>query len=87
MKKKFPSKRIDEKELKKRRRELIIIVVVGILTIVFTLISSTFFNKYNLPLSTNIFVFGLTSINFILIVLETLSNSFTSIAGELLAPN
>jgi two-component system nitrogen regulation sensor histidine kinase NtrY len=68
MKKKFPQKSIDENELKKRRRELIIIVVVGILTIVFTLISSTFFNKYNLPLSTNIFVFGLTSINFILIV-------------------
>jgi two-component system nitrogen regulation sensor histidine kinase NtrY len=69
MKKKSTPHIIDENELRKRRRELIIIVVVGILTIAFTLIASKFFNKYNLPLSTNIFVFGLTSINFILIVL------------------
>jgi two-component system, NtrC family, nitrogen regulation sensor histidine kinase NtrY len=69
MKKKYSPNIIDEKESRKRRRELIIIVVVGILTIVFTLIASNYFNKYNLPLSTNIFVFGLTSINFILIVL------------------
>ncbi len=69
MKKKSAPKIIDAGEMKKRRRELIIIVIVGILTIVFTLIASTFFNKYDLSLSTNIFVFGLTSINFILIVL------------------
>lgn len=69
MKKKSVPHIIDENELKKRRRELIIIVVVGILTIAFTLLASKFFNKYDLPLSTNIFVFGLTSINFILIVL------------------
>jgi len=69
MQKKSSPRIIDENELKKRRRELIIIVVVGILAIIFTLVASTFFNKYNLPLSTNIFVFGLTSINFILIVL------------------
>jgi two-component system nitrogen regulation sensor histidine kinase NtrY len=60
---------IDEKELRKRRRERIIMVVVGILAITFTLIASHFFNKDDLSLSTNIFVYGLTSINFILIVL------------------
>lgn len=69
MKRKPTPQVIDENELKKRRRELIIIVVVGMLTIAFTLLASKFFNKYDLPLSTNIFVFGLTSINFILIVL------------------
>ena len=61
--------KIDEKELKKRRRERIIMVVVGILAITFTLIASNFFNKEDLPLSTNIFVYGLTSINVILIIL------------------
>ena len=60
---------IDEKELRKRRRERIIMIIVGILAITFTLIASHFFNKDDLPLSTNIFVYGLTSINFILIVL------------------
>ena len=60
---------IDEKELRKRRRERIIMVVVGILAITFTLIASHFFNTNDLPLSTNIFVYGLTSINVILIIL------------------
>src|SRR5664280_3537791 len=60
---------IDEKELRKRRRERIIMIVVGILAITFTLIASNFFNKDDLPLSTNIFVYGLTSINVILIIL------------------
>jgi len=60
---------IDENELKKRRRERIIIVIVGILAITFTLLASQFFNKNDLPLSTNIFVYGLTSINVILIIL------------------
>jgi two-component system nitrogen regulation sensor histidine kinase NtrY len=60
---------IDEKELRKRRRERIIMVVVGILAITFTLIASQFFNKEDLPLSTNIFVYGLSSINVILILL------------------
>jgi two-component system nitrogen regulation sensor histidine kinase NtrY len=59
---------LDEKELRKRRRERVIMVAVGILAIVFTLMASYFFNKEDLPLSTNIFVYGLTSINFILIV-------------------
>ncbi len=44
-------------------------VVVGILAITFTLIASQFFNKEDLPLSTNIFVYGLSSINVILILL------------------
>ena len=60
---------IDEKECRKRRRELIIMVVVGVLAIAFTLIASQIFNKEDLPLSTNIFVYGLTSINVILILL------------------
>ena len=60
---------IDEKELSKRRRERIIMVVVGVLAIIVTLMASQLFNKENLPLSTNIFIYGLTSINFILIVL------------------
>jgi two-component system nitrogen regulation sensor histidine kinase NtrY len=60
---------IDEKELRKRRRERIIMVIVGILAITFTLIASHFFNKEDLPLATNIFVYGLTSINVILIIL------------------
>ena len=59
---------IDEKELRKRRRERIIMVVVGVLAITFTLIASNIFNKGDLPLSTNIFVYGLTSINVILIL-------------------
>ena len=69
MEKKRKRINIDEKELRKRRRERIIMVVVGVLAITFTLIASQFFNKDNLPLSTNIFVYGLTSINVILIVL------------------
>jgi len=60
---------IDEKERRKRRREFIIMVVVGVLAIAFTLIASQIFNKEDLPLSTNIFVYGLTSINVILIIL------------------
>ena len=67
--KKTKKRNIDEKELKKRRRERIIIVVVGILAIAFTLLASQYFHKDNLPLSTNIFVYGLTSINVILIIL------------------
>lgn len=60
---------IDEKELRKRRRERIIMVIVGVLAITFTLIASNLFNKDDLPITTNIFVYGLTSINVILIIL------------------
>ena len=69
MRNKFPKSIIDEKEQRKRHRERIIMVIVGVLAVVFTLISGQLFNKENLPLSSNIFVYGLTSINFILIVL------------------
>jgi two-component system, NtrC family, nitrogen regulation sensor histidine kinase NtrY len=69
MEKKQKKSNIDEKELKKRRRERIIMVVVGILAITFTLLASQYFNKDNLSLSTNIFVYGLSSINVILIIL------------------
>ena len=44
-------------------------VVVGVLAIAFTLIASQIFNKDALPLSANIFVYGLSSINVILILL------------------
>jgi len=60
---------IDEKELKKRRRELIIMLIIGILVIVFTLMASYFFNHEEPSLSSNIFIYALTSVNFILIVL------------------
>jgi two-component system nitrogen regulation sensor histidine kinase NtrY len=69
MEKKRKKSYIDEKELKKRRRERIIMVVVGVLAITFTLIASHLFNKDDLPITTNIFVYGLTSINVILIIL------------------
>lgn len=69
MKKKSLKSGIDEQELKKRRRERLIMVILGVLTIVFTLVAGQFLNKEDLPLSTNIFVYGLTSINFILIIL------------------
>lgn len=69
MKKKPKSILIDDKELKRRRRERIIIVVVGLLAVAFTLIASRYSQKENLPLLTNILVYGLTSINVILIIL------------------
>ncbi len=69
MEKKRGKNYIDERELRKRRRERIIMVVVGVLAIAFTLIASQFFNKNDLPISTNILVYGLTSINVILILL------------------
>jgi len=60
---------IDERELRKRRRERIIMVVVGVLVITFTLILSHLFSNEGLPISANIFVYGLTSINVVLILL------------------
>jgi two-component system nitrogen regulation sensor histidine kinase NtrY len=59
---------IDEKELKKRRRERITMLAVGVLAIVFTFLAIQL-SQENQPLSTNILVYGLISINFILIVL------------------
>jgi two-component system nitrogen regulation sensor histidine kinase NtrY len=69
MEKKQKTVYIDDKELRKRRRERIIIIVVGILAIAFTLIASQYSHKDNLPVSTNILVYSLTSINAILIIL------------------
>jgi two-component system nitrogen regulation sensor histidine kinase NtrY len=69
MEKKRGKNYIDERELRKRRRERIIMVVVGVLAIAFTLIASQFSNKDDLPISTNILVYGLNSINVILILL------------------
>ncbi len=60
---------IDERELRKRRRERIIIIVVSVIAIAFTLIASRFAQKGELPIWTNILVYGLTSINVILIIL------------------
>ena len=60
---------IDDKELRRRRRERIIMVVVGLLAIAFTLMASQYSDRDNLPISTNILVYGLTSVNVILIIL------------------
>ena len=68
MKKKQKNIYADDKELRRRRRERIIIVVVGLLAVAFTLIASQYSHKDNLPISTNILVYGLTSINAILII-------------------
>lgn len=69
MKKKPKTAYVDDKELRKRRRERIIIVVVALLAVAFTLIASQYSHKDNLPVSTNILVYSLTSINVILIIL------------------
>jgi len=69
MEKKQKNIYIDDKELRRRRRERIIIVVVGLLAVAFTLIASRYSQKDNLPILTNILVYGLTSINVILIIL------------------
>jgi two-component system, NtrC family, nitrogen regulation sensor histidine kinase NtrY len=69
MEKKQKNMLADDKELKRRRRERIIIVVVGMLAIAFTLIASEYSNKENLPISTNILIYGLSSLNVILIIL------------------
>ena len=69
MKNKQQNVYIDERELKKRRRERIIIIVIGLIAIAFTLIASRFAQKDEMSLSTNILVYGLTSINVILILL------------------
>jgi two-component system nitrogen regulation sensor histidine kinase NtrY len=69
MKNKQQNVHIDERELRKRRRERIIILVVGVIAITFTLIASRFAQRDEVPLSTNILVYGLTSINVILIIL------------------
>ena len=60
---------IDERELRKRRRERILMLVVGCLAIIFTILASQFSAQKELPISANILVYGLTSINIILILL------------------
>lgn len=69
MVKKSKKNYLDDKEIRKRRRERIIMVVVSFLAITFTVIASHVFNKEGLPISANIFVYGLSSINVILILL------------------
>lgn len=60
---------LDERELRKRRRERIIMLVVGFLAIVFTIVASQLSSRKELPISANILVYGLTSIDIILILL------------------
>ncbi len=60
---------LDERELRKRRRERILMLVVGCLAIVFTLLASQLSAHKELPISANILVYGLTSVNIILILL------------------
>lgn len=69
MKNKRQNVYIDERELRKRRRERIIMIVVGVIAIAFTLIASRFAQRDEVSISTNILVYGLTSINVILIIL------------------
>ena len=69
MKNKRQNVYIDERELRKRRRERIIMIVVGVMAIAFTLIASRFAQRDEVSISTNILVYGLTSINVILIIL------------------
>ncbi|MDD4357174.1 MAG: ATP-binding protein, partial [Smithellaceae bacterium] len=69
IKKKSTSSHIDERELRKRRRERIIMLVVAFLAIAFTILASQFSDRGDLPISANILVYGLTSINIILILL------------------
>jgi len=61
--------RIDERELRKRKRERILMLVVGCLAVVLTILASQLSARKELPLSSNILVYGLTSINIILILL------------------
>ena len=60
---------LDEREIRRRRRERIIMLVVGCLAIVFTILASQLSSRKELPISANILVYGLTSINIILILL------------------
>jgi two-component system nitrogen regulation sensor histidine kinase NtrY len=69
IKKKSRRANLDESELKKRRREGILMLVVGCLAIVFTILASQLSSRKDLPISANILVYGLTSINIILILL------------------
>ncbi|HNZ09884.1 MAG: Sensor histidine kinase YycG [Deltaproteobacteria bacterium ADurb.Bin151] len=69
IKKKSIRSYVDERELRKRRRERIIMLVVGFLAIAFTILASQFSDRGDLPISANILVYGLTSINIILILL------------------
>jgi len=69
IKKKFRRAYLDERELRKRRRERILMLIVGCLAIVFTLLASQLSSRKELPISANILVYGLTSINIILILL------------------
>jgi two-component system, NtrC family, nitrogen regulation sensor histidine kinase NtrY len=69
MKKRPKNVYIDDKELRKRRRERIIMIVLGLLAIAFTILASQYSHRDNLPISTNILVYSLTSINVILIIL------------------
>ncbi|HOC59118.1 MAG TPA: ATP-binding protein [Smithellaceae bacterium] len=55
--------------MRKRKRERILMLVVGCLAVVFTILASQLSARKELPLSSNILVYGLTSINIILILL------------------
>jgi len=69
IKKKSGKIHIDERELRKRKRERILMLIVGCLAIVFTILASQFSSRKELPISSNILVYGLTSVNIILILL------------------
>lgn len=60
---------LDESELRKRRRERILMLVISVLAIALTVLASQLSARKELPISSNILVYGLTSINIILILL------------------
>ncbi len=60
---------VDERELRKRKRERILMLIVGCLAIVFTILASQLSSRKELPISSNILVYGLYSIDIILILL------------------
>ena len=60
---------LDESELRKRRRERILMLVISALAIALTVLASQLSARKELPISSNILVYGLTSINIILILL------------------
>ena len=69
MKNKQTGQYLDEKEIRKRRRERIAMLVAVCFAVVFTLVASRLSSGSEMPFSTSVLVFGLLSVNVILILL------------------
>jgi two-component system nitrogen regulation sensor histidine kinase NtrY len=62
----------NKEELKRRKREKYLIIIIGIAMLLFTYIETHISNIANdLPIATNIFVYGLINVNIILLILLT----------------